>query len=244
MRHKFFTSFAFILMGALLFTDCSKSSNATTPTCYPFTVEYGVGNMMTFAYAGNYVTSNVYVNGANSNTSLYTYDAQNRLSTITSRSYVGSYYYDGNNRVDSIAYLNSGTFDWADKYSYNSSGQLAQDQFYNSSGPNPYYTVTYKYPNSSTHNYSSIIYYYPSGARLTSTNHYTYDNKNNPFNFFRSFDPTTTPNNVVTEADSDSISSSTYNYNYTYNSNGYPLTVTYQSGTTTYTTNYTYTNCK
>ena len=244
MRNILFRFFAFILMCALLLTNCRKSTDAIQ-SCYPYTIEYGAGNMNSFTYVGNHITSAVYINGGNTNTSVYVYDTQNRLSTITSGAFISTYFYDGKNRLDSIIYTGNGTVYGEDKYSYNSSDQLTQDQYFKGANQTLYYTGTYQYPNSSTHNYFSKAYFYPA-TNYTSTSTYTYDSKNNPYYFFRSFDPTITTNNAVTEEDSNSSTSTTtnYNFNYTYNSNGYPETVTYQSGAITYTTNYTYTNCK
>ncbi len=233
------------IVACLLFIEGCSKNDATPSSCQ--LINY---NGEVYTYVNTKLTSG---KASCCYSITYSYDNQNRViqtvensgSTTTS-----TLYYDRNNNV--IRTIDSDLINQSTSHTiitYNSSGQRIKQQSYSytpSANSNPADSTllgesTYQYPNTSTHNYSSLsmtIYY--SGVPFNYEYTYEYDNKVNPSRHLFNFNPFNETDNNQVQIAMTSPSSITTNYVYTYNSNGYPLTSTADGTISTYT----YSNCK
>lgn len=154
-------------------------------------------------------------------------DTVRSVSTPTSGESISVYTYDGSGRLIRTA-TNGGD---TTKFEYNASGQVIRaifDRYLND------YTREYKYPNTTTTNFSESVNISWNGFRMTET--YTYDEKPNPLFRSRAWieDVLTETENNITKIEND-YSSDVVEYTYTYNSRGIPATRTRTSANQVWT---------
>lgn len=244
-------------------TGCQVSSIATAFTG-------GTQWIQTFSYSGSSVSGLQFktVDGGTTTSSNYnyTYDGSGRLTNVTlvgtaqSTDFASvSLTYSGSNTSPSVVKVTLGDGSYNQTtYTYNSTMQVTQavvSYFDATSNTTTSSYQTFSYPNSTTHNASSVENYTglpADGNASIATYEYTYDTHSNPESGYDlvggSF---ATTNNVVTFKATTHTSSgdfsSTITYTYTYNSKGYPTKKTYLftnlDPNSTVTITYSYTNC-
>lgn len=232
------------------FVGCSKKNDPAASVCYMATSTNAYGStslVSNYTYADNKVVSisKVSNNGASGTimvTYNYSYDAQGRISSVTSTnpSYIETHTYDSQGNLTQIVYPTLKTI-----FTYNSSNQMVKKENYNAYNSsfvlNDYSTFTY--PSTNTKNFSTATAYDWSGA-LTLTVTYVYDTKQNPEAvLFPNYPQPTNNQTQMTFQYPGTSTTYTLTFTYTYNANGFPLTAIQQDGSNT-TTTYTYTNCK
>ncbi len=220
------------LLTTVLMSNCWTTNNISPSQCRMTSYNAPYGHE-TFRYSNGNLIS---MTDALGNVATFTYDQQGRVMARTdsdnSTTFTYTYSYDSDNRVISI----NGQLPTT--YAYNSTGQLIKQS--NSDGS---YWI-FQYPDNTTKNFSSTIYYDASGNILLSKTH-QYDTKINPFyallyHFYTGqTDELQTPNNVTQMMNTSSGQTSGLNYSYTYNTKGYPITLNYGFGAV----NIEYDNC-
>jgi len=234
------------------FVGCSKKDSVAA-VCYLATSTYVDGSyssVTTYLYANNKVSASSRNNSSGgTSTYNYNYDQQGRISSVTSSFTNGgstsvvdeTLTYDANGRIIQTLSPTAKVI-----FTYNSSGQVVKRGYY--AGSNSIYTLdnfsTYTYPSISTKNYSSQLDYDGSNI-LQSTTTFVYDTKQNPEAVI--FPDANESTNNVTQATYEyqtSSNPSVVTYTYTYNANGFPIAVTEKNSGYTYTSAYSYTNCK
>jgi YD repeat-containing protein len=220
------------LLTAVMASSCLTTGDIGWERCKitAYIAPYGVE---TFAYGNSKLIS---ITDDLGGVTTFTYDQQGRviarIFSNTSTTFTYTFSYDANDRVISV----NGQFPTV--YDYNSSGQLFKQS--NSDGS---YCI-FKYPNTATKNFSSIIYYDTSG-NILSTKTYQYDTKQNPFYvlLYHYYDGQTDdlqrPNNVTQMTQTFPGRTVSLNYSYTYDRHGNPTTVDYGFGKV----NIEYANC-
>ncbi len=233
-------SILFIVFNVFLFTDCSKNDPATS-VCY--------------------LTSSTLESSFGTDTETLTYDDKNRVISITSSSsggapLVSTYSYGSNGNLATATFFDGSTatytFDSQNRMilqtnsdgstvtvSYNASGQPTSRVIADPNCATCGGTITYTYPNTTTHNYTSESFTSNSGTPGSSyASTFEYDNHPNPYKPVL-YSSTGTDNNVTKQVYTSSTSNFTSTTTYTYNDRGYPITKTFSDGGTV---SYTY-NC-
>lgn len=163
----------------------------------------------------------------------YEYNANGNLTYASN----WTFYYNSDNRLRQIGRPAS---EFTEDYTYNEFGQLSSvtSKHFGNGGPTTTCSYTYTYPNSTTHNFSQVVY--GNGAVET----VEYDNNPNPFKYnwlqlgaayFLYWDRPCyqTDNNIIkstyTEGTTKTITTNVYKYNEL----GYPIIIETEIHTTT-----------
>jgi hypothetical protein len=230
----------------------------------------GTKGVSNYFYTNYYYHESQLAGGQDAN-GIYTfsYDTQNRLNQIDYN--IGAMcaiQYDGNGRIsnqiwtfkppvaDNIIWIGPPPPPNIYRNTYNSAGQLTMQRHFklNAPGDSSLTAVrTYQYPNTATHNYASLSWISYGKDTVTTNSVYEYDNKVNPFlqsaysltSTFSSTDNNITKV-VITQLSGQVVTfTGTSTYTYTYTNNGYPVTQTFTSDSSTegFVTTFTYANC-
>ena len=236
-------TFTFLLYGCLDNDDVPESP------CYPYYYTYSnSGSAYNYeSYTYNKENKLISTSGSNSTTT-NSFDNKGKISkrSFSSGNYT-LYAYDANGRMSTLtSYNSSNVITSKIEYTYNSSNQVTQRQTYTLiSGVLTKSTYnTYEYASTKNRNYSKRLNYSSTGV-LQSSETFQYDTKMNPQNVLYPDFPLYTTNNatqqIITPAGGTAI---TYTFIYAYSSKGFPLTYSV-SGTNGYreTNEYQYNNC-
>ena len=240
--------FYFLILTELLFDGCTEDD--ITSRCYVTSI-----GLSTYIY-----DYNKYVGGHdNYGAFTLTYDNQGRPFCSTyQQGYVFTNVYNSDGSVTTNQTYNGSKYGKINTF-YNSTNQIVQQKIY-------YYYVsaadsiqiTYQYPNTTTHNISTMISMEYSIAPQKYVSTYQYDTKVNPTSFIQSLSPWDLTENNVTKSsrtpyDNNDVpltaNTTTSTNQYTYTSEGYPLTLTsthFNDGSEVgiTRTNYAYSNCQ
>ena len=234
---RFLTWSNFALL-VICFAGCSKKDPAPI-VCY-LTSYTDSSSSFTYTETLQYDDKNRVIstistsNGLPLETTTFVYGADGNLSTADfGGGTTATFLFDGDNRMIKRTLAPGGA---TNVNTYNAAGQHISLVSTNPDCPTCGYTITYSYPNTTTHNYSTAI---AVGSTYTYTTVYEFDSHPNPYKPVL-YSSTGTDNNITKEIKTTNGISETTTSTYTYNDKGYPLTKISSNGVTTA---YSY-NCK